>query len=156
MRIFVIAGEPSGDRLGAARMGGLKALAPGVEFRGVGGSGMEGEGLESLFPMEELSVMGIAEVLPKYRHRVKRMHQTAEAVLAEKPEVLITTASRPAPSISRGLSFTSRPSAPRAPGLISRSFTRMPSSFFLVFVIFSLLCLRSVFITEAACLRISS
>ncbi len=90
MRIFVIAGEPSGDRLGAALMGGLKALAPGVEFRGVGGSGMEGEGLESLFPMEELSVMGIAEVLPKYRHLMRRIRECAAEVVAWQPDALVT------------------------------------------------------------------
>ncbi|MBY6047381.1 lipid-A-disaccharide synthase [Vannielia litorea] len=90
MRIFVIAGEPSGDRLGAALMGGLKALAPGVEFRGVGGSGMEGEGLESLFPMEELSVMGIAEVLPKYRHLMRRIKECAAEVVAWQPDALVT------------------------------------------------------------------
>ncbi|MCO6382023.1 lipid-A-disaccharide synthase [Oceanicola sp. 502str15] len=90
MRVFVIAGEPSGDRLGAALMGGLKALAPGVEFRGVGGSGMAGEGLESLFPMEELSVMGIAEVLPKYRALMRRIKQCAAEVVAWKPDVLLT------------------------------------------------------------------
>ncbi len=90
MRIFVIAGEPSGDRLGAALMGGLKALAPGVEFRGVGGSGMEGEGLESLFPMEELSVMGIAEVLPKYRHLMRRIKECAAEVVSWQPDALVT------------------------------------------------------------------
>jgi len=90
MRIFVIAGEPSGDRLGAALMGGLKALAPEVEFRGVGGTGMQGEGLESLFPMEELSVMGIAEVLPKYNALMRRIKQCAAEVVAWKPDALIT------------------------------------------------------------------
>ena len=90
MKVFLIAGEMSGDRLGAALMEGLKTLRPEVEFSGVGGALMQAQGMASLFPMEELSVMGIAEVLPKYRHLVKRMHQTAEAVLAEKPDVLIT------------------------------------------------------------------
>ncbi|SIN90933.1 lipid-A-disaccharide synthase [Vannielia litorea] len=90
MRIFVIAGEPSGDRLGAALMGGLKALAPGMEFRGVGGSGMEGEGLASLFPMEELSVMGIAEVLPRYRQLMRRIGECAAEVVAWKPDALVT------------------------------------------------------------------
>ena len=80
MRLFVIAGEPSGDRLGAALMAGLKALAPEVEFRGVGGPGMEAEGLASLFPMEELTVMGLVEVLPKYRALKRRIAQTAQAV----------------------------------------------------------------------------
>ena len=90
MRVFLIAGEPSGDRLGGALMEGLKELCPEVQFEGVGGPLMQAEGMESLFPMDELSVMGIAEVLPKYRHLKRRMHQTADAVVAARPDVLIT------------------------------------------------------------------
>ena len=90
MRLFVIAGEPSGDRLGAALMAGLKALAPGLEFRGVGGPGMEGQGLASLFPMEELTVMGLVEVLPKYRALKRRIAQTAQAVLDSGADALVT------------------------------------------------------------------
>jgi lipid-A-disaccharide synthase len=90
MRLFVIAGEPSGDRLGAALMAGLKALAPWVEFRGVGGPGMEAEGLASLFPMEELTVMGLVEVLPKYRALKRRIAQTAQAVLDSGADALVT------------------------------------------------------------------
>ena len=90
MRVFLIAGEPSGDRLGGALMAGLRALAPNVTFAGIGGAQMTAAGLKSLFPMDELSVMGLAEVLPKYRHLKRRIAETAEAVLAEKPDVLIT------------------------------------------------------------------
>ncbi|MGC9420626.1 MAG: lipid-A-disaccharide synthase, partial [Rhodovulum sp.] len=75
MKLFLIAGEPSGDALGAALMAGLKQLAPGVAFHGVGGPLMQAEGLDSLFPMEELSVMGIAEVLPRYRALMRRIDQ---------------------------------------------------------------------------------
>jgi lipid-A-disaccharide synthase len=89
LRLFLIAGEPSGDRLGAALMAGLKSLAP-VEFAGVGGPLMEGEGMASLFPMEELSVMGIAEVLPKYLPLKRRIRQAAEAALASGAEALVT------------------------------------------------------------------
>ncbi|PVA11654.1 lipid-A-disaccharide synthase [Pelagivirga sediminicola] len=89
MKVFILAGEASGDRLGAALMDGLKRLAQ-VEFHGIGGPLMQAEGLQSLFPMDELSVMGITEVLPKYRHLKRRIRQTAEAVLAERPDVLIT------------------------------------------------------------------
>lgn len=89
MRIFLVAGEASGDRLGAALMAGLKTLTD-VEFEGVGGPLMQAEGMQSLFPMEELSVMGLAEVLPKYPHLRRRLHQTADAVLATEPDVLIT------------------------------------------------------------------
>ncbi|SLN33886.1 Lipid-A-disaccharide synthase [Pseudoruegeria aquimaris] len=90
MKVFILAGEPSGDKLGGALMAGLKALAPGVAFEGIGGPQMQAQGLESLFPMEELSVMGLVEVLPKYRHLKRRIRETAEAVLAQKPDVLIT------------------------------------------------------------------
>ncbi|KEO51694.1 lipid-A-disaccharide synthase [Thioclava pacifica] len=90
MRIFVIAGEASGDKLGGALMAGLSELAPGIEWRGVGGEEMSGQGLDSLFPMEELSVMGLMEVLPKYRHLKRRISETAEAVVALAPDALIT------------------------------------------------------------------
>jgi lipid-A-disaccharide synthase len=90
MKLFLIAGEASGDSLGAALMAGLKALAPGVEFLGVGGPKMEAEGLESLFPMEELSVMGIMEILPKNRHLKRRIAETAARVAEVKPDALIT------------------------------------------------------------------
>lgn len=89
IRAVLIAGEPSGDRLGAALMAGLAELAPGAAFSGVGGPEMAGQGLRSLFPMEELSVMGLAEVLPKYVALKRRIAQTAAAVVAEAPDVLI-------------------------------------------------------------------
>jgi lipid-A-disaccharide synthase len=90
MKVFVIAGEASGDKLGAALMAGLKALRPDVSFDGVGGPLMQAEGLQSRFPMEELSVMGLAEILPKYRALKARIRQMADAVLETKPDVLIT------------------------------------------------------------------
>ena len=90
MKLYLLAGEPSGDKLGAALMAGLKELAPGVEFRGVAGPAMQAEGMESLFPMEELSVMGIAEVLPKYLGLRRRLHETAADCLAYGPDALIT------------------------------------------------------------------
>ncbi len=90
MRIYLIAGEPSGDALGAALMAGLKQLRDDLEFHGVGGPLMQGEGLVSQFCMDELSLMGIAEVLPKYRALKRRIKQCADAVLGLKPDVLIT------------------------------------------------------------------
>lgn len=89
MKVFVLAGEASGDRLGAALMAGLRQLTD-VEFQGIGGPLMQAEGLDSLFAMDELSVMGITEVLPKYRHLKRRIRQTAEAVLTSGSDVLIT------------------------------------------------------------------
>lgn len=89
MRVFLIAGEASGDRLGAALMAGLKTLTK-VEFLGVGGPLMQAEGMSSLFPMDDLSVMGLTEILPRYPHLRRRLHQTANAVLTAVPDVLIT------------------------------------------------------------------
>jgi len=90
LSVYIIAGEPSGDKLGAALMAGLKHLAGDVHFDGVGGPLMEGEGLKSLFPMDELSVMGLLEVLPKYRQLKARIEEVAEEVLVRRPDVLIT------------------------------------------------------------------
>jgi lipid-A-disaccharide synthase len=90
MKLFLIAGEPSGDRLGAALMAGLKSLVPEVTFAGIGGPLMQAEGLTSLFPMEELSVMGIAEVIPKYLPLKRRIREAAEAALASDAAALIT------------------------------------------------------------------
>ncbi|WP_319547129.1 lipid-A-disaccharide synthase [Ruegeria conchae] len=90
MRVFLVAGEPSGDRLGAALMEGLKTLSPEVQFDGVGGPLMQAQGLSSRFPMSELSVMGLVEVLPKFFHLKRRIAETAQAVLDTQPDVLIT------------------------------------------------------------------
>ncbi|WP_019956393.1 lipid-A-disaccharide synthase [Yoonia vestfoldensis] len=90
MRVFLIAGEASGDKLGAALMAGLKTLRPDVTFDGVGGPLMQAEGLVSRFPMDELSVMGLAEILPKYRALKRRIAQMAEAVVQTRPDALIT------------------------------------------------------------------
>lgn len=90
LRVFILAGEPSGDKLGGALMAGLKELRPDARFEGIGGAQMQAEGLVSRFDMSELSVMGLAEILPKYRHLKRRIAQTADAVVAMKPDVLIT------------------------------------------------------------------
>ena len=90
MKVFVIAGEPSGDKLGAALMAGLRALAPDVAFRGLGGAAMAGEGLSSLFPIDGLALMGFAEVLPRAFYLRRRIAQTVAAILADPPDVVIT------------------------------------------------------------------
>ncbi|MEM6306844.1 MAG: lipid-A-disaccharide synthase, partial [Pseudomonadota bacterium] len=91
MKAFLVAGEPSGDRLGAALMAGLNAIMPGdITYKGVAGPLMQAQGMHSLFDMSELSVMGIAEILPKYRHLKHRIAQTAQAVMNQNPDVLIT------------------------------------------------------------------
>ena len=90
MKLFLLAGEASGDRLGAELMRGLRQLKPNVRFRGIAGPEMQSEGLDSLFDMAELSVMGLAEVLPKYFALKRRLDQTVAEVLAWKPDILIT------------------------------------------------------------------
>ncbi|MDA9116095.1 lipid-A-disaccharide synthase [Planktomarina temperata] len=90
MKLFLLAGEASGDRLGADLMRGLRHLTPDVTFRGIAGPEMQSEGLDSLFDMSELSVMGLAEVLPKYFALKRRLDQTVAEVLAWKPDILIT------------------------------------------------------------------
>lgn len=90
LRIFLIAGESSGDFLGASLMRALKSQRPDIQFSGVGGSRMAAEGLKSLFPMEDLSVMGIAEVLPKLFQILARIRQTVREILNTRPDAVIT------------------------------------------------------------------
>ncbi len=91
-RLFMIAGEPSGDLLGAALLRGLRELgqAP-SRLKGIGGPAMAAEGLVSRIPMEELSVMGVAEVLPRLPALLAHIRETAEAVIAFRPDALITS-----------------------------------------------------------------
>lgn len=88
-RFFILAGEPSGDKLGGALMAGLKKLHD-VEFAGIGGPDMMAQGLQSRFDMSELTLMGVAEILPKYLHLKRRIAETARAVIEMKPAALIT------------------------------------------------------------------
>jgi lipid-A-disaccharide synthase len=90
VKAFVIAGEPSGDLLGAALMAGLRRLVPDVRFAGVGGPAMAARGLDSLFPMSDLTLMGLAEVLPHLPKLLRRRDQAVDAIAAHAPDVLIT------------------------------------------------------------------
>lgn len=89
-KIFIIAGEASGDVLGFRLMQALRAKAPEVSFSGIGGARMAEAGLASLFPMQELALMGLAEILPKVLHLKQRLAQTIEAIRTEKPDILLT------------------------------------------------------------------
>lgn len=112
MRVFIIAGEPSGDKLGAALMAGLHELAPQTRFEGVGGDAMIRAGLESRFPMSDLSVMGLAEVLPRIALLRRRIAETAQAILVEKPDLVITIDS---PDFCLRVLRRVRPSCPDLP-----------------------------------------
>ena len=89
-RIFLIATEESGDRLGSALMKVLRQrLGDGVEFTGVGGRTMAREGLESLFPIEELSIVGFAAVVQQLPKILRLIRDTADAVLEAAPDALV-------------------------------------------------------------------
>jgi lipid-A-disaccharide synthase len=86
-----MAGEPSGDVLGARLMAALKRRTGGrVRFAGVGGTAMAAEGLESLFPMTEISVMGLAEVLPRISAVLRRVRETAADVVRRRPDAVVS------------------------------------------------------------------
>ncbi len=80
MKLFIVAGEASGDQLGARLLADLRKLNPSMEVRGIGGAAMATEGMASIFPMQELSLMGLAEVLPKISNIVRRLNNTVKAV----------------------------------------------------------------------------
>jgi len=89
LRVFMVAGEESGDQLGGALMETLAAQVPDMAFRGVGGRRMTAAGLESLFPMDDLTAIGIAAVLGRLPILLRRLKQTVAAVLADPPDVLV-------------------------------------------------------------------
>ncbi len=89
--IFLVAGEPSGDALGASLMAALKERTGGaIRFAGVGGEGMAAQGLDSLFPMADLSVMGVAEVLPRLPKILRRLGETTDAARRLRPAAVVT------------------------------------------------------------------
>ena len=88
-RIAVLAGEPSGDRLGAALVRALRREAE-VEIVGLAGPAMQAEGVRSFFPIAELSVMGLVEVLPRAGRILRRIREAALALEAERPDVVVT------------------------------------------------------------------
>lgn len=91
VRIFLIAGELSGDALGGSLLAGLRRIVgDDLVIEGVGGPAMAAEGLASRFPMEELSVMGVAEVLPRLPNLLRRIRETGNAVAAFAPDALVT------------------------------------------------------------------
>lgn len=89
LRIFLVAGEESGDRLGAALMRALRQRHADLSFTGVGGSEMAHEGLVSPFPISDLAVMGFNAVARKLPLIFRRIRETAAAVAADKPDVLV-------------------------------------------------------------------
>ncbi len=90
LKVFLIAGEESGDALGAGLMQALSAATGGaVRFSGVGGRRMAELGVISLFPMEEIALHGVTAVLARLPNLMRRIDETAAAVLAAEPNVLV-------------------------------------------------------------------
>jgi lipid-A-disaccharide synthase len=90
LRVALVAGEHSGDQLGFKLMRALREeRAEDVAFSGVGGEAMEAEGLKSLFPISDIAVMGILPVLARLPTLMARIRRTAEAIIADRPDVLV-------------------------------------------------------------------
>lgn len=86
IRIFIIAGEVSGDVLGARIMREM----PDAEFIGVGGENMIAAGLKPLFPMADLAVMGVVEVAAHAKTLTRRIRQTVQAIIDNRPDIVLT------------------------------------------------------------------
>jgi lipid-A-disaccharide synthase len=88
--VMLVAGEPSGDQLGAQLMAGLKKIARDrVRIVGVGGPAMSAEGLKSLFPLDATSVMGLREVVPRIPAILKRVREASDFALKTRPDLVV-------------------------------------------------------------------
>lgn len=94
LRIFLLVGEPSGDQLGAHIMAAIRKRAAlsgqTVEFAGLGGETMAEQGLQSLFPISDLAIFGIIEVIPHAPRIFRRVRETVAAIRAFKPDVVLS------------------------------------------------------------------
>ena len=90
MKIYLIAGEPSGDLLGSRFMKAMQAKHPEIDFVGVGGESMEKAGLKSLFDISDLAVMGLAEVVPSIPKILGLIKKTVADIEVQKPDVIMT------------------------------------------------------------------
>ena len=89
--IYLIAGEPSGDAIGARLMKALSEISDQpIKYEGIGGDAMIANGLNSLFPITELSVMGFLEVVPHARRILKRINEVAKDIIRKRPDIVIT------------------------------------------------------------------
>ncbi len=90
LRVMLIAGEPSGDILGAELMASLRSSSSvPIEFLGIGGDRMTAQGLDSLVDMSEIAVMGLREVVPRIPLILRRVAETARTAVAADPHVVV-------------------------------------------------------------------
>ena len=112
-KIFLIATEESGDRLGANLMKVLRQrLGGAVQFEGVGGRAMTREGLNSRFPIEELSIIGLAAVVRQLPAIMRKIRETADAVVESAPDILVIIDS---PDFTHRVAKRVRAQAPKIP-----------------------------------------
>lgn len=88
--IYLIAGEQSGDELGARLIRALRRHDPSAQFAGIGGAAMAREGFATLFPLSDLALMGLLEVLPRLRQLRARLRQTEADITVRRPDVVVT------------------------------------------------------------------
>jgi lipid-A-disaccharide synthase len=90
LTLMLVCGEPSGDRLGAELMAGLKAITGnGLRIVGVGGVAMAAEGLKSLFPLDDTAVMGLREVVPRIPAILRRVREASDYALLQMPDAVV-------------------------------------------------------------------
>jgi lipid-A-disaccharide synthase len=113
LRAVLIAGEHSGDALGAKLMRAMKTATKGnVSFSGVGGELMEAEGFRSLYPLEDVAVMGPLAILRRLPVIVRRVHEAVDATVAANPDVLVVIDS---PEFTHAIAKRVRLRAPQLP-----------------------------------------
>ncbi|NHN89314.1 lipid-A-disaccharide synthase [Acetobacter conturbans] len=88
--IWLLAGEASGDVLGARLMTAVRKQRPDIRFAGIGGPRMADAGLTSLFPMKELAVMGLVEILPRLRRLSRRLDEAVTQIEQLRPDLVVT------------------------------------------------------------------
>jgi lipid-A-disaccharide synthase len=88
--VYIVAGEASGDALGARLVAALRGRRPELTFAGIGGERLAEQGMPSLFPMRELALMGLIEVLPNIRNLSRRMAETVADITARRPALIVT------------------------------------------------------------------